>query len=114
MTTASKVQRSLARASGAKHLFANSVPLATVGAAMLFLYPHSALRMLPAVYLSTGALVWVFGCDSVHLAADRLARGLVSYVFVAGLPRLDRRAISASLRVVLMYGSDGDDGPAPR
>ena len=87
------------------HLFANSLPLATVGAAMLFLYPHSALRVLPAVYFGAGLCVWVFGRDSVHLGASGLVYGLVSYVFVAGLLRRDRRAIATSLIVVLMYGS---------
>jgi membrane associated rhomboid family serine protease len=87
------------------HLFANAVPLATVGAAMLFLYPSSALRVLPSVYLGSGLLVWLFGRGAVHLGASGLVYGLVSYVFVAGLLRRDRRAIAASLLVVLMYGS---------
>jgi membrane associated rhomboid family serine protease len=87
------------------HLFANSVPLATVGAAMLFLYPQSTLRALPLLYLGPGGLVWLFGRSSVHLGASGLVYGLVSYVFVAGLLRRDRRAIAASLLVVFMYGS---------
>jgi membrane associated rhomboid family serine protease len=87
------------------HLFANSVPLATVGSAMLFLYPQSTLRVLPAVYAGPGVLVWLFGRDSVHLGASGLVYGLVSYVFVAGLLRRDRRAIAASLLVVFIYGS---------
>jgi membrane associated rhomboid family serine protease len=87
------------------HLFANSLPLATVGAAMLFLYPRSSLRVLPAVYLGAGVLVWVFGRGSVHLGASGIVYGLVSYVFVAGLLRRDRRAIAASLLVAFMYGS---------
>ena len=87
------------------HLVANSVPLAAVGSAMLFLYPHSALRVLPAVYLGPGLIVWLFGRDSVHLGASGLVYGLVSYVFVAGLLRRDRRAIAASLLVILVYGS---------
>ncbi len=87
------------------HLFANSVPLAAVGSAMLFLYPHSTLRVLPAVYLGPGLIVWTLGRDSVHLGASGLVYGLVGYVFVAGLLRRDRRAIAVSLLVVLMYGS---------
>ncbi len=87
------------------HLFANSVSLAVVGAALLFLYPHSTLRVLPAVYLGSGILVWIFGRDSVHLGASGLVYGLVGYVFVAGLLRRDRRAIAASLLVAFMYGS---------
>ncbi len=87
------------------HLVANSVPLAIVGATMLFLYPHSTLRVLPAVYLGSGLLVWIFGRDSVHLGASGLVYGLVGYVFVAGLLRRDRRAIAASLLVAFLYGS---------
>jgi len=87
------------------HLVANSVPLAAVGSVLLFLYPHSALRVLPAVYLGPGVLVWLFGRDSIHLGASGLVYGLVAYVFAAGLLRRDRRAIAASLLVVLMYGS---------
>jgi membrane associated rhomboid family serine protease len=87
------------------HLLANSLPLATVGAAMLFLYPRSTMRVLPAVYLGPGVLVWVFGRGSVHLGASGIVYGLVSYVFVAGLLRRDRRAIAASLLVAFMYGS---------
>jgi membrane associated rhomboid family serine protease len=87
------------------HLIANSVPLALVGSTMLFLYPHSTLRVLPAVYLGPGLLVWLFGRDSVHLGASGLVYGLVGYVFVAGLLRRDRRAIAASLLVAFLYGS---------
>jgi len=87
------------------HLVANSAPLLLLGAVMLFLYPHSTLRVLPAVYLGPGLLVWLFGRDSVHLGASGLVYGLVSYVFVAGLLRRDRRAIAASLLVVMLYGT---------
>jgi membrane associated rhomboid family serine protease len=87
------------------HLVSNSAPLLVLGAVMLFLYPHSTLRVLPAVYLGTGVLVWLFGRDSVHIGASGLVYGLVSYVFVAGLLRRDRRAIAASLMVVMLYGT---------
>jgi membrane associated rhomboid family serine protease len=87
------------------HLFANSLPLATMGVAMLFLYPRSSVRVLPAVYLAPGVLVWLFGRGSAHIGASGLVFGLVSYVFVAGLLRRDRRAVAASLLVAFMYGS---------
>jgi membrane associated rhomboid family serine protease len=41
----------------------------------------------------------------VHIGASGLVYGLVSYVFVAGLLRRDRRAIAASLLVALLYGT---------
>lgn len=88
-----------------EHLIANTLPLLVLGTAMVFLYPNASPKVIPLVYLGTGVAVWSFGRDSVHLGASGLVYGLVSYVFVAGLLRRDRRAIAASLIVAFMYGS---------
>jgi membrane associated rhomboid family serine protease len=90
---------------GFDHLIANTLPLLVLGTAMLYLYPTSSLKALPAIYLGTGVAVWLFARDSVHLGASGLVYGLFSYVFLAGLLRRDRRAIAASLIVCFMYGS---------
>jgi len=90
---------------GFAHLLANSPPLLVLGTAMLYLYPSAALRVLPAVYLGTGVAVWLFARGSAHVGASGLIYGLVSYIFVAGLIRRDRRAIAASLLVCFMYGA---------
>jgi membrane associated rhomboid family serine protease len=90
---------------GFAHLVANSFPLLILGTAMLYLYPTSALRVLPAVYLGSGIAVWLFARGSAHVGASGLVYGLVSYIFVAGLIRRDRRAIAASLLVCFMYGA---------
>ncbi len=91
--------------SGFTHLVANSLPLLVLGTAMLHLYPNSALRVLPAVYLGPGVAVWLLAGGGVHVGASGLVYGLVSYIFVAGLIRRDRRAIAASLLVAFMYGT---------
>ena len=91
--------------SGFPHLIANSLPVLIVGTAMLYLYPSAALRVLPAVYLGPGVAVWLFARGSSHVGASGLVYGLVSYIFVAGLIRRDRRAIAASLLVCFMYGA---------
>jgi len=72
---------------------------------MLYLYPRSALRVLPAVYVGTGIAVWLFARGSSHIGASGLVYGLVAYVFVAGLIRRDRRAIAATLLVCFLYGT---------
>lgn len=87
------------------HLVSNALPLLVVGTAMLHLYPDSARIVLPAVYIGSGIAVWLFGRDSIHIGASGLVYGLVTYVFVAGLLRRDRRAIAASLLVSFMYGA---------
>lgn len=87
------------------HLIANTLPLVVLGTATLHLYPSSALRVLPVIYLAPGIAVWLFAQGGNHVGASGLVYGLVSYVFVAGLLRRDRRAIAASLLVCFMYGA---------
>jgi membrane associated rhomboid family serine protease len=90
---------------GFGHLLANSLPLLVVGTAMLHLYPDSAAKVLPAVYLGPGIVVWLFARGGIHVGASGLIYGLAAYVFVAGVIRRDRRAIAASLLVAFIYGS---------
>lgn len=87
------------------HLLSNSLPLIVAGTTMLYLYPRSSLRVLPAVYFGPGAAVWLLAAGSSHIGASGIVYGLVSYIFVAGLIRKDRRAIAASLLVSFMYGA---------
>lgn len=91
---------------GFAHLIANSVPLLVLGTGLLYLYPNSALKVIPAVYLGPGIAVWLFAqASSVHVGASGLVYGLFSYIFVAGVIRRDRRAIAASLLVCFLYGT---------
>lgn len=90
---------------GFGHLIANSLPLLILGTGMLHLYPNSALKVIPAVYLGPGVAVWLFARASVHVGASGLVYGLVSYIFAAGLIRRDKRAIAASLLVCFLYGA---------
>ena len=90
---------------GFSHLIGNSLPLLVLGTVMLHLYPSSALKVIPAAYLGPGIAVWLFARTSVHAGASGLVYGLVSYIFVAGLIRRDKRAIAASLLVCFLYGT---------
>ena len=92
--------------SGFPHLVANSLPLLVLGAGMLYLYPSSALKVIPAVYLGPGIVVWLFAkAGPVHVGSSGLVYGLFAYILVAGLIRRDRRAIAASLLVCFLYGT---------
>lgn len=88
------------------HLIDNTLPLLVLGTAMLYLYPSSARKVLPAIYFGPGIAVWLFGRGaSVHVGSSGLIYGLASYILVAGLIRRDRRAVAASLLVCFMYGA---------
>ena len=90
---------------GVAHLVANSLPLLVLGTGVLHLYPNSAFKVIPAVYLGPGIAVWLFARASVHIGASGLVYGLASYIFVAGVIRRDTRAIAASLLVSFLYGT---------
>lgn len=91
---------------GLPHLISNSAPLFVLGTGVLYLYPNSTFKVLPAVYLGPGIAVWLFGAtSSVHIGASGLVYGLVAYVLAAGLIRRDRRAIAASMLVYFLYGT---------
>ncbi len=90
---------------GFEHLLANSLPLVILGTTLLHLYPSSALKVLPFIYFGPGVAVWFLGQDGIHVGASGLVYGMASYIFVAGLLRRDRRAISASLLVAFLYGA---------
>ena len=85
------------------HLLANSLPLLVLGTTIFHLYPYSAFRVLPAVYLGPGILVWLFARGGNHIGASGIVYGLVSFVFFAGTnparPPGDGRVPSDGLHV---------------
>jgi membrane associated rhomboid family serine protease len=87
------------------HILSNTLPMVISMTATLYLYPNSALRVLPAIWLGSGLLAWVIGRPSLHLGASGLIYGLLAYVFVGGILRRDLRSVSVSLLVGFLYGS---------
>lgn len=87
------------------HLLANSMPMVILGTGMLYLYPNAAPKVIAAVYLGTGLVVWLFARASLHLGASGLVYGLAAYILVAGFIRRDFRAIAASMLVYFLYGT---------
>ncbi len=87
------------------HLVSNTVPLLVGGTALLFLYPNSALRVFPVLYLGTPLIAWTFARPDLHVGASGLIYGMLAYVFVSGLVRRDVRSIGVSLLIYFLYGS---------
>ena len=72
---------------------------------MLYLYPNSALRVIPMVWLGSGVLGWCIGRPSIHIGSSGLFYGLLAFVFVSGMLRKDMRSVGVSLVVWFLYGS---------
>ena len=90
---------------GFQHILSNTLPMFISLTATLYLYPNSAARVIPAVWLGSGVLAWVIGRPSLHIGASGLIYGLLAYVFVGGVLRRDMRSVSVSLMVAFLYGS---------
>jgi len=87
------------------HIGSNSLPLLVGGTLFLFLYPNSALRALPLIWIGSGLMAWLFARPSVHIGASGLIYGLLAYVFVSGMLRRDLRSVGAALLIWFLYGS---------
>jgi len=87
------------------HVASNTLPLFVGGVAMLFLYPNSALRALPVIYLGSAALAWMIARPNLHIGASGLVYGILAFVFVSGILRRDLRSVGVSLVIWFLYGS---------
>ncbi|NBB91571.1 MAG: rhomboid family intramembrane serine protease [Gammaproteobacteria bacterium] len=87
------------------HIASNTLPLFIGGVAMLFLYPNSALRSLPVMYVGSAALAWMFARPSVHIGASGLIYAILAFVFVSGILKRDLRSVGVSLMIWFLYGS---------
>jgi len=91
--------------SGAEHLFSNSLPLIVSMTTVLYLYPKSAMRVIPIIWIGSGLLAWVIGRESLHFGASGFVYGLLAYVFISGILRMDMRSVAVSVMVWFLYGS---------
>lgn len=88
-----------------QHILSNTLPMFIAMTATLYLYPNSALRVIPAVWLGSGILAWFFARPNLHIGASGLIYGLLAFVFFSGILRRDMRSVSVSLLVGFLYGS---------
>lgn len=87
------------------HIASNTLPLFIGGVAILFLYPNSALKALPVMYVGSAALAWVFARPNIHIGASGLVYAILAFVFVSGVLKRDLRSVGVSLLIWFLYGS---------
>jgi len=89
----------------AEHLFSNSLPLLISMTTILYLYPRAAVRVIPVIWIGSGLLAWIIGRPSLHFGASGFVYGLLAFVFISGILRLDMRSVAVSVMVWFLYGS---------
>lgn len=90
---------------GPEHLLSNTLPLIISLTTLLYLYPRSAMRVIPIIWVGSGILAWLIGRPSLHFGASGFVYGLLAYVFISGLLRMDMRSVAVSVMVWFLYGS---------
>ena len=90
---------------GVEHLFSNTLPLLVSLVTILYLYPRSAMRAIPIIWLGSGLLAWIVGRPSLHYGASGFVYGLLAFVFISGILRMDMRSVAVSVMVWFLYGS---------
>jgi membrane associated rhomboid family serine protease len=90
---------------GAEHLFSNTLPLVVSLTTILYLYPAASVRVIPIIWIGSGLLAWFIGRPSLHFGASGFVYGLLAYVFISGILRMDMRSVAVSVMVWFLYGS---------
>lgn len=86
------------------HIISNTVPFLVLTIALFYFYKKVALLVFVNCYLSTGALVWLFGRSFYHIGASGVVYGIAFFLMLFGLFRKDIKSIFISTIVVGMYG----------
>jgi len=87
------------------HLFANTIPMLVLPAALFYFYRSLAFRILLLTTLICGFWVWAGARDASHIGASGVIYGLASFLMVSGFIRKENRLMALSLVVVFLYGS---------
>ncbi len=86
------------------HLMSNSLPIFLAVVALFGNYPHSARRVVPAAWILTGTLVWLFARPAWHAGASGILYALLAFLFISGFLRRDKQSVSISMVLVFLYG----------
>jgi membrane associated rhomboid family serine protease len=87
-----------------EHLMSNTLPMLVLGTLALYTYPLAARRALILIWVGSGIGVWMFARDSTHVGISGVAHGLMFFIFVLGLLRRERSAVTMALVVFFLYG----------
>jgi membrane associated rhomboid family serine protease len=88
-----------------EHLISNTPAILILGTALLYGYPRSCWIVLTMVWFVTEIGVWFTGRPVYHFGASGLTYGVMAFIFVIGIMRRDKLAITLSLLVFFLYGT---------
>lgn len=87
------------------HLYANTIPVFVLTAALFYFYREIAFRVFILIYFFSNIWLWFGAREVYHIGASGLIYGLAAFLFVSGLIRKNPRLMAISLFVAFLYGS---------
>ena len=91
--------------SDASHLLSNSLPIIILGSLLIYFYPTASKKVIPVIYLFTGAAVWLLARpEAYHIGASGLVYGFAFFLFFSGVFRNDMKSLVISFFTIFMYG----------
>lgn len=95
------------------HVLSNTMPLIVL-MGLLVGSRNSSWRIVIAVVLLNGAILWVFGRNAIHVGASGLVFGLIAFLIVSGI--IEKRPIPLAISVLvgLLFGGTLISGVIPR
>ncbi len=88
-----------------EHLISNTPALLILGTILIYGYPRSCWIVLSTVWLIAELGVWFTARPVYHFGASGLTYGFMAFIFIIGILRRDRLAITLSLLVFFLYGT---------
>ncbi|MEM9301305.1 MAG: rhomboid family intramembrane serine protease [Pseudomonadota bacterium] len=85
------------------HLVANSGPFFVGLVAIRLLARRSALPVVAALWLGTGALVWLLGRSLIHVGASGVVYAMLAWIVVRGFRSGDLRGIILGVVIAVLY-----------
>lgn len=86
------------------HLYANTIPLFILSAALFYFYKEIAFKIFLFIYFTTNIWVWIIARDAWHIGASGIIYGLFSFIFVSGILRKHTQLMALSMFVIFLYG----------
>jgi len=87
------------------HLYANTIPIFILTAALFYFYREIAFRVFLLIYFFSNIWLWFGAREVYHIGASGLIYGLAAFLFISGLIRKNPRLMAISMFVAFLYGS---------
>lgn len=87
------------------HLYSNSMPWMVLGTMFMYFHKRHAVEIFMALYLISGAWLWLIGHPVYHIGASGVIYALAAFHVTYGFVIRNPQMLAISFLVILFYGA---------